>query len=163
MSRGAYIHGRVRHTHARPLPAAGPGECWRSPGCPASRQRDVWFGLVSRVEWQGWLRARETGRYELEVDGSTVSPNNVTSSTVFSPAGWKTGSKPQIERRAARHILAHPRRGVAARPLQAAALGDMHTFTRGAQSTDLGRAVGKGSLRSHLAPDHRRRSGAQTE
>ena len=47
----------------------------------------VRYAGLAGVEWQGWLRARETGRYELEVDGSTVSPNNYTSSTcVF--AGW---------------------------------------------------------------------------
>ena len=44
-------------------------------------------GGLTGVEWQGWLRAREAGRYELDVDGSTVSPNNFTLSTcVF--AGW---------------------------------------------------------------------------
>ena len=43
-------------------------------------------GLVG-VEWQGWMHAKEAGRYELDVDGSTVSPNNYTGSTcVF--AGW---------------------------------------------------------------------------
>ncbi len=55
---------------------------------------------------------------------------------------WRT-SKPQIERRAARRLLAHPRRRVAARPLQAAAMGGMHTLARGAQSTHLRRAVGR--------------------
>jgi hypothetical protein len=47
----------------------------------------------------GWLRAKETGRYELEVDGRTVSPNNFTSSTCIC-------------------LLAHPRCRTAARPLK---------------------------------------------
>jgi hypothetical protein len=43
-------------------------------------------GLVG-VEWQGWLRAREAGRYQFELDGSTVSANSYTNSTcVFT--GW---------------------------------------------------------------------------
>ena len=42
---------------------------------------------LTGIEWQGWLRAREAGRYQLDVDGSTLSPNNYTLSTcVF--AGW---------------------------------------------------------------------------
>jgi hypothetical protein len=43
-------------------------------------------GLVG-VELQGWLRAKETGRYQFGLDGSTVSANNFTNSTcVFT--GW---------------------------------------------------------------------------
>ena len=57
------------------------------------------------AEWQGWLCAKETGRYELEVDGSTFSPNNYTSSTcVF--AGW-------LEDRAIGVQEANPRSNVA--------------------------------------------------
>jgi hypothetical protein len=42
---------------------------------------------LTGVEWQGWLRAREAGRYQLDVDGSTVSPNDFTFSTcIFT--GW---------------------------------------------------------------------------
>ena len=49
--------------------------------------RGVRYAGLTGVEWQGWLRTRETGRYEFELDGSTVSPNNFTNSTcVF--AGW---------------------------------------------------------------------------
>jgi hypothetical protein len=49
--------------------------------------RGVHYTGLTGVEWQGWLRARETGRYQLELDGSTVSPNNFTNSAcVF--AGW---------------------------------------------------------------------------
>ena len=47
----------------------------------------VRYASLTGVEWQGWLRAKEAGRYQLDVDGSTVSPNNYTLSTcVF--AGW---------------------------------------------------------------------------
>jgi hypothetical protein len=49
--------------------------------------RGVRYTGLAGVEWQGWLRAREAGRYQFELDGSTVSPNNYTNSTcVF--AGW---------------------------------------------------------------------------
>ena len=34
----------------------------------------VRYAGLTGVEWQGWLRAREAGRYQLDVDGSTVSP-----------------------------------------------------------------------------------------
>jgi hypothetical protein len=47
----------------------------------------VRYAGLTGVEWQGWLRTTETGRYQLELDASTVSPNNATFSTcVF--AGW---------------------------------------------------------------------------
>ena len=47
----------------------------------------VRYAGLTGVEWQGWLRAKEAGRYQLDIDGSTVSPNNYTLSTcVF--AGW---------------------------------------------------------------------------
>ncbi len=36
---------------------------------------------LTGVEWQGWLRATETGRYEFDMDGSTVSVNNFTNPT----------------------------------------------------------------------------------
>ncbi len=42
---------------------------------------------LTGVEWQGWLRTTETGRYEFELDGSTVSANNFTNSTCIF-AGW---------------------------------------------------------------------------
>jgi hypothetical protein len=49
--------------------------------------RGVRYAGLTGVEWQGWLRAAETGRYQFELDGDTVSPNNYTNSTcVF--AGW---------------------------------------------------------------------------
>jgi len=65
----------------------------------------VRYAGLAGVEWQGWLRARETGRYELEVDGSTVSPNNYTSSTcVFD--GW-------LEDRAIGVQEANPRSNIA--------------------------------------------------
>jgi hypothetical protein len=47
----------------------------------------VRYAGLTGVEWQDWLRAKEAGRYQLDIDGSTVSPNNYTLSTcVF--AGW---------------------------------------------------------------------------
>jgi hypothetical protein len=47
----------------------------------------VRYAGLTGVEWQGWLRAKEAGRYQLDIDGSTVSPNNYTLSTcVF--ASW---------------------------------------------------------------------------
>jgi hypothetical protein len=45
------------------------------------------YAGLTGVEWQGWLRAREAGRYQLDVDGSTVSPNEFTFSTCIF-AGW---------------------------------------------------------------------------
>jgi hypothetical protein len=38
--------------------------------------RGVRYAGLTGVEWQGWLRAAETGRYQLELEGETVSPNN---------------------------------------------------------------------------------------
>jgi hypothetical protein len=38
--------------------------------------RGVRYTGLAGVEWQGWLRAREAGRYQLAVDGRTVSANN---------------------------------------------------------------------------------------
>jgi hypothetical protein len=49
--------------------------------------RGVRYPGLAGVEWQGWLRAKEAGRYELELDGSTASPNNFTNSTCIF-AGW---------------------------------------------------------------------------
>ena len=45
------------------------------------------YAGLTGVEWQGWLRAREAGRYQLDVDGSTVSANDFTFSTCIF-AGW---------------------------------------------------------------------------
>ena len=47
----------------------------------------VRYAGLTGVEWQGWLRAPEAGRYQLELDASTVSPNNFTNSTCIF-AGW---------------------------------------------------------------------------
>lgn len=41
----------------------------------------VRYAGLTGVEWQGWLRAKEADRYQLDIDGSTVSPNNYTLST----------------------------------------------------------------------------------
>jgi hypothetical protein len=63
-------------------------------------------GLVG-VEWQGWLRAKEAGRYELDVDGSTVSANNLTNSTcVF--AGWLEDRAIGVQEATPRSDLARP-------------------------------------------------------
>jgi hypothetical protein len=63
-------------------------------------------GLVG-VEWQGWLHARETGRYELDVDGSTVSANNFTNSTcVF--AGWLEDRAIGVQEATPRSNIAQP-------------------------------------------------------
>ena len=49
--------------------------------------RGVRYTGLAGVEWQGWLRTRETGRYRFELDGNTVSPDNFTNSTCIF-AGW---------------------------------------------------------------------------
>jgi hypothetical protein len=49
--------------------------------------RGVRYAGLTGVEWQGWLRAAEAGRYQFEIDASTVSPNNFTNSTCIF-AGW---------------------------------------------------------------------------
>lgn len=51
------------------------------------KDRGVRYAGLAGVEWQGWLRTRETGRYELELDGNTVSPDNFSNpDCIF--AGW---------------------------------------------------------------------------
>jgi hypothetical protein len=47
----------------------------------------VRYAGLTGVEWQGWLRTTETGRYEFDIDGSTVSANNFTNPTCIF-AGW---------------------------------------------------------------------------
>jgi hypothetical protein len=47
----------------------------------------VRYAGLTAVEWQGWLRAKEAGRYQLDVDGSTFSPTNLVLSTCIF-AGW---------------------------------------------------------------------------
>jgi hypothetical protein len=49
--------------------------------------RGVRYTGLAGVEWQGWLRTRETGRYQFELDGNTVSADNFTNSTCIF-AGW---------------------------------------------------------------------------
>jgi hypothetical protein len=49
--------------------------------------RGVRYTGLAGVEWQGWLRTRETGRYQFEFDGNTVSANNFTNPTCIF-AGW---------------------------------------------------------------------------
>jgi hypothetical protein len=69
--------------------------------------RGVRYTGLTGVEWQGWLRAREAGRYQFELDGSTVSPNNNTNSTcVF--AGWLEDHAIGIQEAAPHSGLARP-------------------------------------------------------
>jgi hypothetical protein len=49
--------------------------------------RGVRYTGLAGVEWQGWLRTRETDRYQFELDGNTVSADNFTNSTCIF-AGW---------------------------------------------------------------------------
>jgi hypothetical protein len=51
------------------------------------KEHGVHYNGLAGVEWQGWLRARETGRYELDLDGSSVSPDTVNATTCTF-AGW---------------------------------------------------------------------------
>lgn len=51
------------------------------------KDHGVRYAGLAGIEWQGWLRAKTSGRYEFELDGSTVSPNNFTHSTCIF-AGW---------------------------------------------------------------------------
>jgi hypothetical protein len=49
--------------------------------------RGVRYTGLAGIEWQGWRRTRETGRYQFELDGNTVSADNFTNSTCIF-AGW---------------------------------------------------------------------------
>ena len=67
----------------------------------------VRYAGLTGVEWQGWLRAREAGRYQLDVDGSTVSPNDFTFSTcVFT--GWLEDRSIGIQEAKPRANLSQP-------------------------------------------------------
>ena len=69
--------------------------------------RGVRYAGLTGVEWQGWLRAKEAGRYQLDIDGSTVSPNNYTLSTcVF--AGWLQDRSIGMQEAKPRANLSHP-------------------------------------------------------
>ena len=51
------------------------------------KDRGIHYTGLTGVEWQGWLRTTETGRYELELDGSTVSNGDFTNPVcIFT--GW---------------------------------------------------------------------------
>jgi hypothetical protein len=51
------------------------------------KDRGVRYTGLTGVEWQGWLRAKEAGRYELDLDGNAVSPNTVNTATCLF-TGW---------------------------------------------------------------------------
>ncbi len=42
---------------------------------------------LTGVDWQGWLRAKETGRYDLDLDGNTVNRNTINTATCLF-TGW---------------------------------------------------------------------------
>jgi hypothetical protein len=54
------------------------------------KDHGVRYTGVVGVEWQGWLRARESGRYQLGLDGNTSSTNGYTNSTCIF-LGWLSG------------------------------------------------------------------------
>jgi hypothetical protein len=54
------------------------------------RDRGVRYAGLAGIEWQGWLRAPEGGRYQLGLDGNTSSSNGYTSSTCTF-LGWLAG------------------------------------------------------------------------
>jgi hypothetical protein len=51
------------------------------------KDHGVHYAGLTGIEWQGWLRARETGRYELDLDGSSVSPDTINGATCIF-MGW---------------------------------------------------------------------------
>jgi hypothetical protein len=51
------------------------------------KDHGVRYTGLTGVEWQGWLRAKETGRYELDLDGNSVSPNTSNTATCLF-TGW---------------------------------------------------------------------------
>ena len=51
------------------------------------KDRGVRYTGLTGVEWQGWLRAKEAGRYELDLDGNSVSPNTANTATCLF-TGW---------------------------------------------------------------------------
>ncbi len=51
------------------------------------KDRGVRYTGLTGVEWQGWLRATEAGRYELDLDGNSLSPNTTNSATCLF-TGW---------------------------------------------------------------------------
>ena len=51
------------------------------------KDRGIHYTGLTGVEWQGWLRTTETGRYELELDGSVVGGGDFANPVcIFS--GW---------------------------------------------------------------------------
>jgi hypothetical protein len=119
--------------------------------------RGVRYTGLAGVEWQGWPRTRETGRYQFELDGNTVSATNFTNPTCIFD-GWledrsSSGRHPHLQPRAARHVFAGPRCRAAARPLQAAALGRLHAVAGRTRSAHRRRTAGKNAAVAGLNPE----------
>jgi hypothetical protein len=90
----------------------------------------VHYTGLTGVEWQGWLRAKETGRYELDLDGNTASPNTFNSATCLF-TGWLEDRSIGLQQATANAgpaegtLLTDPGRRTAARPVQATPLGHL--------------------------------------
>ncbi len=52
------------------------------------KDHGVRYTGLTGVEWQGWLRAKESGRYELDLDGNSVSPSNAMNTATCLFTGW---------------------------------------------------------------------------
>ena len=52
------------------------------------KDHGVHYTGLTGVEWQGWLRAKEAGRYELDLDGNSVSAPNAVNTTTCLFTGW---------------------------------------------------------------------------
>jgi hypothetical protein len=121
--------------------------------------RGVRYTGLAGVEWQGWLRTGETGRYQFELDGNTVSPDNFTNPTCIF-AGWLEDRSIGVQDATPTSSAARPApfslvlgAELQPGPLQAAALGRLHPVAGRAQSAHRRRNAGKTALRSQLAPD----------
>ena len=69
--------------------------------------RGVRYTGLAGVEWQGWLRTRETGRYQFELDGNTVSAINFTNPTCIF-AGWLEDRSIGVQEATPSSGVAHP-------------------------------------------------------
>jgi hypothetical protein len=69
--------------------------------------RGVRYTGLAGVEWQGWLRTRETGRYQFELDGNTVSAINFTNPTCIF-AGWLENRSIGVQEATPSSGVAHP-------------------------------------------------------
>ena len=86
----AIIHAAPAAAIAREIPADSVGGFVYTGGSlqlADLKDHGVHYTGLTGVEWQGWLRAKETGRYELELDGNTVNPNTSNFATCLF-TGW---------------------------------------------------------------------------